>query len=40
MAEGITSLSVKYSDIKIEKATDLSVFDLAVPSDIDAFPLD
>jgi hypothetical protein len=40
MAEGITSLSVNFSDIKIEKATDLSVFDLAVPSDIDAIPLD
>ena len=28
MADGITSLSIKYSDIKIEKATDLSIFDL------------
>jgi len=40
MSEGITSLSVKFSDLKIEKATDLSMFDLAVPSDIDAIPLD
>lgn len=39
MAEGKTSLSVKFSDIKIEKATDLSIFDLAVPPGIEAIPL-
>ena len=34
MADGITSLSVKYSDVKIEKATDLSIFDLPVPANV------
>ena len=34
MADGKTSLSVKFSDIKIEKATDLSIFDLPVPANI------
>ncbi|MBN1365114.1 MAG: DUF4292 domain-containing protein [Syntrophaceae bacterium] len=29
-----TSLSVRYSDIKIEKAKDLSVFDLTIPDDV------
>ena len=32
MADGITSLSVKYSELKIEKATDLSIFNLPVPA--------
>jgi hypothetical protein len=32
MADGITSITVKYSDIKIEKAKDLSIFDLPVPA--------
>jgi outer membrane lipoprotein-sorting protein len=40
MADGITSLSIKYSDIKIEKATDLSIFDLPVPADIKVIPLE
>ena len=32
MADGITSLSVKYSELKIEKATDLLIFNLPVPA--------
>jgi hypothetical protein len=31
MADGVTSITVKYSDLKIEKAKDLSIFDLPVP---------
>jgi hypothetical protein len=31
MADETTSLSVKYLDVKIEKTTDLSIFDLAIP---------
>lgn len=34
MADGVTSLTVRYSDVNIEKATDLSVFDLAAPADV------
>ncbi len=33
-ADNVTSVSVKYSDLKIEKATDLSVFELPVPVEI------
>ena len=40
MARGTTSLSVKFSDVKIEKATDLSIFDLPVPPNVNAIPLD
>jgi hypothetical protein len=40
MADGMTSLSVKYSDIKIEKATDLSIFDLNVPAGFRTIILD
>jgi len=40
MADGITSLSIKYSDIKIEKATDLSIFDLPIPANVKTIPLD
>jgi hypothetical protein len=32
MADGITSITIKYSDLKIEKAKDLSIFDLPVPA--------
>ncbi len=32
--DNVTSVSVKYSDLKIEKATDLSVFELPVPAEI------
>lgn len=32
MADGITSIDLKYSDLKIEKANDLSIFDLPVPA--------
>ena len=31
MADGTTSITVKYSDLKIEKAKDLSIFDLPLP---------
>jgi hypothetical protein len=40
MADGITSLSIKYSDLKIEKATDLSIFNLQVPANVRTIPLD
>ncbi|MGP8154152.1 MAG: DUF4292 domain-containing protein [Smithella sp.] len=33
LADG-TSLSVKFSDIKIEKTTDLSIFDLPIPANV------
>jgi len=33
MADGMNSITVKYSDFKIEKANDLSIFDLPVPAD-------
>lgn len=32
---GTTTLAIEYADIKIEKATDLSMFDLDVPDDIE-----
>lgn len=31
MADGVTSITVKYSDLKMEKAKDLSIFDLPIP---------
>ena len=34
MADGINSISVKYSDLKIETTTDLSIFELPVPESI------
>jgi hypothetical protein len=34
MADETISLSVKYSDIKVEQAMDLSVFDLAIPANV------
>jgi outer membrane lipoprotein-sorting protein len=40
MADGITSLSIKYSDLKIEKATDLSIFDLPIPVNVKTILLD
>jgi len=40
MADGVTSISIKYSDIKIEKATDLSIFNLPVPDNAKAILLD
>lgn len=40
MADRITSVSVKYSDVKIEKATDLSIFNLLVPANVKTIPLD
>ena len=32
---GTTKLAIEYADIEIEKATDLSIFDLVVPDDIE-----
>jgi hypothetical protein len=40
MADGVTSLSVKYSELKIEKATDLSIFNLPVPDNVKTILLD
>lgn len=40
MADGITSLSIKYSDVKIEKVTDLSIFDLPVSGNVKIIPLE
>jgi hypothetical protein len=40
MADGITSLSIKYSYIKIEKATDLSIFNLPIPANVKVIMLD
>jgi hypothetical protein len=40
MADQVTSISVKYTDIKIEKATDLSIFELPVPAGIKTILLD
>ena len=41
MADGITSLTVRYSDLKVEKSTgDLSIFDLSIPPDVRAISLD
>jgi hypothetical protein len=40
MADGVTSISVKFIDIKIEKATDLAVFELLVPAGIKTIKLD
>lgn len=40
MADGVNSLSVKYSDLKIEPAADLSIFELPVPEGTKTIPLD
>jgi hypothetical protein len=40
MADGINSLSIKYSDLKIEKVTDLSIFDLPIPANVKVIMLD
>ena len=40
MADGVTSVSIKYSELKIEKATDLSIFNLPVPDNVKTIPLD
>ena len=40
MTDGITSISIKYSDLKIEKATDLSIFDLPIPANVKVIMLD
>ncbi|MFA5321827.1 MAG: DUF4292 domain-containing protein [Smithella sp.] len=40
MADGVTALTVRYADVSIEKATDLSVFDLAVPAGVKIMTLE
>jgi hypothetical protein len=40
MADGITSLSIKYSDVKVEKANDLSIFNLPLPDNVKAIRLE
>jgi len=40
MGDGVTSLSVKYSDVKMEKTADLSVFHLEIPANTREIPLD
>jgi len=40
MADGVTSISVKYSGLKIETAADLSIFELPVPEGIRTIFLD
>ncbi len=40
MADGITSISVKYSESKIEKATTLAIFDLKMPLGVKLILLD
>jgi hypothetical protein len=40
MADGITSITVKYSDLKLEKTTDLSIFDLPVPEGFKTIMMD
>ncbi len=40
MADGITSITVNYSDLKIEATTDYSIFDLPLPAGFKTFLLD
>jgi hypothetical protein len=40
MADGITSMTVKYTDLKIEKTSDLSIFDLPVPEGFKTIMMD
>jgi hypothetical protein len=40
MPDGITSISINYSDLKIEAATDSSIFDLPLPAGFKTFLLD
>ena len=40
MGDGVSSLSVKYSDVKIEKTADLSVFHLEIPPNTQEIPLE
>jgi hypothetical protein len=40
MADGITSISINYFDLKIEEATDSSIFDLPLPAGFKRFLLD
>jgi hypothetical protein len=40
MADGVTSISLNYSDLKIEAAADYSIFDLSPPAGFKNFSLD
>lgn len=40
MADGVTSVSIKYLEVKIEQASDLSIFNLPVPDNIKTIPMD
>ena len=40
IAESVTSITIKYSDLKIEKAKDLLIFDLPVPAGFKTILLD
>ena len=40
MADGMTSISVKYSELKIEKTTNLAIFDLKMPAGMKLILLD
>lgn len=40
MADDVTSISVRFTDVKKEKATDLSIFELPVPAGIKTIHLD
>ena len=39
-ADNVTSVCVKYSDLKVEKANDFSIFELPVPADIKVIKMD
>jgi hypothetical protein len=40
MADSVTSVSIKYSSVKIEEASDLSIFELPVPDGVKTIMLD
>ncbi len=40
LADGVTSITIKYSGLKIEKAKDLAVFDLPVPAGFKTIMID
>ena len=40
MADGVTSITIKYSDLKIEKAKDLSIFNLPIPAGFKTIMMD
>ena len=40
IAEGVTSITIKYSNLKLENAKDVSIFDLPVPAGFKTIMLD